>query len=542
MRYFYFYPVSGEPIQKYAEAAGGRLGLSPEQISQNTLPRCPEIAGLAEFIVRFPESRRALIMRYWQAQEAYYTPRVEQAYGPAVAGTIGKQGIVALTEPWRDFAASTICFNMATDAYGVLIVFSDATVGDDGQLLWNGKAGDLPLRNATPFPFPTAPAAATAVAVGDDNSIVWNALADQLKFIGIGLTLLGGPGSIFTALFSFISTFISPSNDIVDKILNGIETLLQRNNIKIEIDFAQSAVETWAGWERIYYLESDFKLLSDPKSPKDTPQYKQALGRANTFIDKLHDDFLGTPRIFDAVNLMKADPTIDPNNLDYPNAAMLKFSSFLFFSTFILVLGKKAWLYSQQINGVNDQKTMDLANAVAGYSSQYTPYAFQVKTAIDTQIQRRSGMLSIAYDVGHPRWYIADSYQGGNEQGSWPAAWGFQGRLGRLYLLRHSRLQRETAGRAERPEPAGQRVPEILHRPDRSHRTRRPQQAGRAIRAERRRHPGADQEELSRRPARGSARQAGIMLSSRHPEEPRACAASRRMDRGHLWPILRGSP
>jgi hypothetical protein len=431
MRYFYFYPISGEPIQKYAEATGGRLGLSSDQISKNVLPRCPEIEGLAEFIVRFPESRRALIMRYWQAQEAYYTPRVEQAYGPALAGTIGKQGVVALTEPWQDFAASTLCFNIASDAYGMLIVFSDATVGDDGQLLWNGKTGDLPPRNATPFPFPAATTtAATAAALGDDNSIIWNALADQLKFIGIGLTLLGGPGSIFTALFSFISSFISPSNDTVDQILNGIETLLERNNIKIEIDFAQSAVETWAGWERIYYLESDFKLLSDPNSSKDTPQYKQALGRANTFIDKLHDDFQGTPRIFDAVNLMKGNPTIDPNNLDYPNAAMLKFSSFLFFSTFVLVLGKKAWLYSQQINGVNDQKTVDLATAVSGYSSQYTPYVFQVKTAIDTQIQQRSGMLSIAYDVGHPRWYIADSYQGGNEQGSWPAAWGFQGGWG----------------------------------------------------------------------------------------------------------------
>lgn len=428
MRYFYFYPMSKEPIQPWAIATGERLGLSPDQISPNVLSTCPNTEGLAEFAIRFPETRRPLLMRYWLAQAAYYTPRIEDAYGPAITGTMNHQGVVALSQPWRDFAASTICFNMTSDTCGLLIVFADATVGPDGQLLWDGKSGDLPARGGVPFPFPAATPA--PAAVGDDFSIIWKALADQLKFIGIGMTLVGGPASIFTALFSFMSSFISPTNTVVDQILKGIETLLEQNNIKIEIDFAQSAVETWAGWERIYYLESDFKLLTDANADKTTPAYKAALGRATVFIDKLHDDFLGTPRIFDAVNLMKGDSSIDPNNLDNPSAAMLKFSSFLFFSTFVLTLGKKAWLYSQALNGVDDQKTMDLANAVCGYSSQYTPYASLINAAIKSQIRQRVGMLSIAYDTGHPRWYIADSYKGGDEQGNWPKAWGFQGGWG----------------------------------------------------------------------------------------------------------------
>ena len=427
MRHFYFYPLSGEDVAPFATATGERLGLSPDVIAPNVLTQGPPVAGPAEFVSRFPDTRRALLMRYWQSQAAYYAPRVQDAYGEAMRSA-GPPSVVALSQPWRDFAAGTVAFTMTTDQYGLLIVFADATVGADGQLLWNGKTGDLPARNGVPFPFPAA--SPDTAAVGDDFSIIWKALADQLKFIGIGMTLIGGPASIFTALFSFMSMFISPSNDTVDKILNGIETLLEQNNIKIEIAFAQSAVETWAGWEQIYYLESDFNLLSDPKSDKNSSAYKQALGRANNFIDRLHEDFLGTPRIFDAVNLMKDSTSVDPNNLDNPSAAMLKFSSFLFFSSFVLTLGKKAWLYSQQINGVDHQTTMDLANAVSGYSSQYTPYAAQVKAAIDSQIAQRTGMLSIAFDVGHPRWYISDSYHGGNEQGGWPAAWGFQGGWG----------------------------------------------------------------------------------------------------------------
>ena len=86
----------------------------------------------------------------------------------------------------------------------------------------------------------------------------------------------------------------------------------------------------------------------------------------------------------------------------------------------------------------DDQRTIDLASAVPGYSAQYDrhPDSAAQRHAL-YRIRRRT-----------PRWYIADSYDGGDEQGSWPSAWGFQGGWGVRTCCGHARLQRKTIGRA----------------------------------------------------------------------------------------------
>ena len=143
-------------------------------------------------------------------------------------------------------------------------------------------------------------------------------------------------------------------------------------------------------------------------------------------IAKVLTDVTGTPDLFSAVNLMKADPGIN-SDLNVPSEAMFKLPAFMLFSGFVLLYGKQGWLYSRQLNGANDPNTVRIGNEVASYSAIYTAYVKTVFDAIQTQIASRLSYLHLVEDTSDCYYAIVDDYNpGGGED---PTSWGYAGTL-----------------------------------------------------------------------------------------------------------------
>lgn len=413
MRHFFlFSPQSGTPAIDVATVVQ-RAGLSSD-IPVSAIQALPPLQNLAQMAADFPPAQQDTLLRYWQNQVNYFTPLVNAQFGRFFQDAVTATNFGILQSAWNSFPAKTVCITIQSATLGLLIVYPHLSIDADGQITSGGRPTYVEGMQAMAQP-------ATAVAISDDTvDNLQTSTFSILNYIGAGLAASGFPivGTIFQALFSIIATWLNPSSNIVSQILTQIQTMLEQNNITIETDFATAAVDTYVNWENMYFQQADFTLLSDPNADKTTQAYADAMSRATNFITQVHDDFMGTPRLFDAVNLMTGDVGVNAADLDTPTEAMYKFEAFLFFSGFVLFFGKQGWLYSQQINGTNSQTTRDLANAVAQYSTQYTNYVQQISASIQQQISQRLGNIYTYNNTGGAFWSINDNYNGPHEKNS----------------------------------------------------------------------------------------------------------------------------
>ena len=413
MRHFFlFQPNPNAPAINVA-AVVQRAGLTPD-IPVSAIQALPPLQELAQIAANFPAAQQDTLLRYWQTQTAQFAPAVTEQFSKFFQDSVKSTTFSALQGAWNNFPALTVCCTLQSDTQGLLIVFDHLSIDSDGQIKTAGRPASV--AGMQPIPQP-----ATAVAITDDTADnLQTSTFSILNYIGAGLAATGFPiiGTIFQALFSIIASWLNPSSNIVSEILTQIQQMLEKNNITIETDFANAAVDTYVNWENMYFQQADFTLLSDPNADKTTQAYADAMSRATNFITQVHDDFMGTPRLFDAVNLMMGDTGVNTADLDTPTEAMFKFEAFLFFSGFVLFFGKQGWLYSQQINGTNSQTTRDLANAVGKYSTLYTNYVQQMSASIQQQISQRLGNIYTENNTGGAFWSINDNYNGPHEKSS----------------------------------------------------------------------------------------------------------------------------
>jgi hypothetical protein len=403
MRHFFLFQPNPSTTPIDEQVILQRGGFSLDTVL-STIPILPPLQDLGDLALHFPDENRETLVRYWQTQDKNFTELVASLYNKVFNDTVEEAGFFTLSAIWGDFQPNTVCFKMQSNTLGLLVVFGHLTINDEGQILADGKITEL---DVAPPVDPTPPEAKMD-AVSDTLA---SSTLSILNYIGAGLAADGYPiaGTVLQALFSLLSEWLSPESD-VSEIIDEIKQLLEQNKIQIEIDFARSTIETWQGWEQLYFNEADFNLLSNSNADKNSQDYKDALSNANYFISNAHENFTTPSRLFDAVNLMKGDLAVNTNNLDQPSVAMFKFAPFLLFSSYVLAFGKQAWIYSLQVNGKDDKITRDLAHAVATYSSEYTDYVQQISASIQQQINQRAGYISVTDNSGQAVWMLVDNY------------------------------------------------------------------------------------------------------------------------------------
>jgi hypothetical protein len=405
MRYFFLYQPNSSAPSIDEQVIAQRAKFSANTVI-TTIPSLPPLQGVQEAASRFPEENQATLIRYWQTQDKNFTEEIAALYSKVFSDEIQEVGFFVLSGVWNNFQPNTVCFKMQSNTLGLFIVFDQLTINNEGQILTDGKVADL---DAQPSAVSTMP---LKEGLGDTSNNLANSTLSILNYIGAGLAADGFPivGTVLQALFSLLSEWLSPESD-VSEVIDEIEQLLEQNKIQTEIDFAKATIETWQGWEGLYFNQSDFELLSNSNADKTSQAYKDALSNATKFITNAHTDFTTTSRLFDAVNLMKGDTGINSSsNLDQPTDAMYKFPPFLLFSSYVLAFGKQAWIYSFQVNGKDDPNTRDLAHAVVTYSSQYTDYVNQISAAIQQQVSQRTGYISVTDNTGQAVWMLVDNY------------------------------------------------------------------------------------------------------------------------------------
>jgi hypothetical protein len=193
------------------------------------------------------------------------------------------------------------------------------------------------------------------------------------------------------------------------------------------MDEANAVIETWGQYEGAHFQQADLTTLD--QSASSSPEYKAAAQRVGDFITKINADLNGTPRLFDAVNLMRGD-TGENSNLDFPDDAMLKFSYFMFYAGFILALGKQAWMSSKQLNGNNADVTQSLQKEVAYLSTNYTAYVSQLSSSINAQVNTRIGRWSVVDEqpIDQDTFiFIWDNTTNRGAQYYPPSEWGYTG-------------------------------------------------------------------------------------------------------------------
>lgn len=364
------------------------------------------------------------VLRYWAAQTKRLSAMLAEAYPPLAGTVLQDDALTVLASSWDDDSVGTVVYNREFADYGLAIVFEGMGVDPDGRLRVNGAALPLPPRST----FLSAPD--TSAEQDNSASDVQQAMWIILKYIGEGLAASEPPiiGTIFSVLLELLGLFSQTSGDQMTQLLNDIKKLLQEDRIQIEMDEANAVVLTWSQYEGAHFKQSDLTTLEqgDPSSQA----YKDAQQSVAAFVTKINDDLNGTPRLFDAVNLMRGDTGENPDTLDFPDDAMLKFSYFMFYAGFILALGKQAWLASKALNGDNSAVTQSLQKEVAYLSSNYTTYVNQLSASINSQISTRIGRWSVQDENpidGHTFIFIYDNTTSRGSRYYPPAEWGYTG-------------------------------------------------------------------------------------------------------------------
>lgn len=368
------------------------------------------------------------VLRYWAAQTKQLSAMLAETYPPENGASVQKEALSVLAEPWNDEAAGTVVYDREFADYGLAIVFQGMSVDPHGQLRINGVSLPLPPRSISSA---VVTAAEMTDAAGSSASDVQQAMWTILKYIGQGLEASEPPivGTIFSVLLDLLGIFSQTASDqMMTQLLDDIKLLLQQDRIQIEMDDANAVILTWAQYEDSHFKEADLTTLSqgDPSSQ----DYKKAQQRVADFVNKINNDFDGTPRLFDAVNLMRGDGGQNPASLDFPDDAMLKFSYFMFYAGFVLALGKQAWLASKALNGDNSEVTQNLNNQVAYKSSDYTEYVNQLSSSINAQVSTRIGRWSVQDEMpidAHTFIFIYDNTTDRGARYYPPAEWGFKG-------------------------------------------------------------------------------------------------------------------
>ena len=216
----------------------------------------------------------------------------------------------------------------------------------------------------------------------------------------------------------------------MDQLLDHIKKLLQDDRIQIEMDTANGVVLTWAQYESSHFQEADLKVLNQDHPDTSSPAYKAAQERVSGFVTKINADLNGTPRLFDAVNLMRGSTDQNPETLDFPTDAMLKFSYFMFYAGFILALGKQAWLASKALNGNESDVTQSLQKIVTFWSTNFTSYVNALSATIKQQLINRINRWFAADELpidGHTFIFIQDGAAERGQRYHPPQEWGYTG-------------------------------------------------------------------------------------------------------------------
>jgi hypothetical protein len=364
------------------------------------------------------------LVRYWSVQTRRLGEMLTEAFPPAEASTPTAAVLSVLAEPWQGLPARSVVWQRTWADHGVVLAFAGMTIDARGRLMIGDAALPLPPYGAFEAPAP--------VLTDGSGSQVQQAMWVILQYIGKGLSAGEPPiiGTIFSVLLDLLKIFTSTASSQMDQLLADIKKLLQEDRIQIEMDDANAMIQTWADYEGSHFQESDLDLLNQANPDKSSQAYKDAAARIGDFVTKIDADLNGTPRLFDAVNLMRGDPQPNPESYDFPTDAMLKFSYFMFYSGFILALGKQAWLASRALNGVDAPVTQSLAHQVSYYSKTYTDYVTTLATAVRQQVNTRVSRWFISDEAqldAHTFWIIQDRTQDRLARYYPPKEWGYTG-------------------------------------------------------------------------------------------------------------------
>jgi hypothetical protein len=294
------------------------------------------------------------LLRYWSTQTRQLGAMLAEAFPPLDAAGPGETVLTLLAQPWQDQPARTVVWQRTAPDHTLVLVFGDMSVDTRGRLMIAGAALPMPPYGAFTQPTPV---------LTDTRSEVQQAMWVILQYIGKGLSAGEPPiiGTIFSVLLDLLKIFTSTASSQMTQLLADIKKLLQEDRIQIEMDLANASIQTWADYEGSHFQEADLDLLNQANPDKSSPASQAAHDRIAAFVTKVDTDFNGTPRLFDAVNLMRGAAQPNPDSYDYPTDAMLKFSYFMFYAGFVLALGKQAWLASIALNGKQAAVTQSLA-------------------------------------------------------------------------------------------------------------------------------------------------------------------------------------
>ena len=143
------------------------------------------------------------------------------------------------------------------------------------------------------------------------------------------------------------------------------------------LDEANAVVLTWAQYEGSHFQESEMTILNQG-TPTSSPAYKAAHERVSAFVTKINGDLNGTPRLFDAVNLMRGSTGENPDTLGFSRRRDAESLLLHVLRRIYFALGKQAWLASKALNGNDADVTQSLQKIVTYWSSNFTDYVNHV--------------------------------------------------------------------------------------------------------------------------------------------------------------------
>jgi len=417
--YLYSETLSAEALRTLAERYHTAYGL-PAEVRLSS----PQVTPPADWATLL-DHEDPTVLRYWSAQTRQLGTMLAEAFPPLADSAVQDSVLTVLGKSWDDDAAGSVVYRRELPDHGLAIIFQGLAVDSSGRLRCEGAAMPLPPLDAV-APMDEGPE--QSEAANHVKESIWIIL----KYIGAGLSAAEPPilGTIFSVLLDFIQEFSKTSSNKMAELLGDIKKLLQEDRIQIEMDTANAVVLTWAQYEGAHFQEADLKILNQDHADPTAPGYKAAAERVSEFVRKINADLNGTPRLFDAVNLMRGATDPNPETLDFPTDAMLKFSYFMLYAGFILALGKQAWLASKALNGNDAEVTKSLQKEVAFLSTDYITYVNQLSSAIRAQLSTRTGRWVIQNEMkinGNTFYSIHDNARERGSRYYPPKEWGYTG-------------------------------------------------------------------------------------------------------------------
>lgn len=390
------------------------------------------------------------VVRYWHAQTRTLSKMLNEAYPVPDGAQASKHTLSVLSNAWENIPGRTVVFERHMADHVMAIVFPGMVLDTKGGLNVEGAPMPMPPHSVVAAPL-------AVLAEGTDGSAVQQAIWTIMKYIGEGLSEIDPPfvGTIFSVLLDFLEAFSETSAQQMQQLLSDIKEMLQEDRIQIEMDTANSTILTWSEYEGSHFQQADLELLNHPNPNKSSQAYKDAESRISDFVTKINGDFNGTPRLFDAVNLMRGDTSQNASSLDFPTDAMLKFSYFMFYASFVLALGKQAWMASKALNGDDAAVTQSLKHQVAYLSKDYTAYVTELAASINAQVSTRIGRWIVSDENlidAHTFIIIQDVTWDRTSRYYPPKEWNFQGSTVFSYCGNSQRRSALQAGNAAKGE------------------------------------------------------------------------------------------